>query len=233
MSRPSTSRYVSYHMAPRATTTLQPSQLQNAFVFAPRYRKADKVADAATFQARARAFCSHFGFTSPYIFDNDGDDDNLADGRFPVVRRRAIIEELDRRPGPINVVAYFGHGLRRGLSSAGFLGDHGLQEFADALARNINPRSVIILNACSCGHPGGFAEQLGPALVSRGVRATIYAHNNSGHTTNNPTKRRYPGGDYLIAPGDKRFRSWRQALWGTDLWARYPFMEPEQIAREV
>ena len=232
MNRPA-SRYVSYHHAGRATTTLPPSGIRKGFVFAPLYRSADKPADAVTFQGRAGHFASRYGLPAPMLFDNDGDNDalHIADNSGLRARRTAIVAAMDAAAKPFDVVAYFGHGVRRGLSSAGFTGREGLRVFAEAVARNASRRIVIVLNACSCGYPGGFAEQLWGELARRGVVATIFAHNDSGHTTNNPTKRRYPGGDYLVEPRGPRYGAWRNALWHSDLWARYAVLEPDELAR--
>lgn len=228
-------RMVSYSIVPRETTTLRPSQVHKGFVFAPRYRSPLRAADASTFQSRARTFCLRYGLPEPILFDNDGDNDSdhMGDSESLATRRAEIVAALDAGPRPLDVVAYFGHGARRGLSSAGFLGPTGLRQFAEAVARNANQRLVVVLNACQCGYPGAFAEQLYDELFHRGIRATIFAHHTSGHTTNNPYKRRYPGGDYLVEPNDPYFRQWRTKLWESDLWVRYPFMEPDELYRVI
>ena len=59
----------------------------------------------------------------------------IADDRGLGARRASIVAAMDAGAKPFDVIAYFGHGLRRGLSSAGFLGPHGLTQFADAVAR--------------------------------------------------------------------------------------------------
>ena len=229
------SRAVHFEYIPRETTTILPSQVRNGFVFAPRYHSKKKPGDANTFQSRARQFCRYYGLRQPFIFDNDGNNDSdHYDDQFDLAARRgSIIEAVDSGSRPLDVVAYFGHGGRRGLISAGFLGERGLREFANALVRNANRRLVVILYACRTGHPGSFADQLCGALIARGVHATVFAHETSGHTTNNPSKRRYPGGDYVIEPGSIYYSEWLRRLWETDLWLRYPFMEPNEIMRVI
>lgn len=228
-------RMVPYTVIPRETTTLQPAQIHKGFVFAPLYRSASRPGDAHTFQNRARQFCSLYGLQAPLLFDNDGDNDrqHLADDSRLATRRNEILDALNACSGPLDLVAYFGHGAPHGLLSAGISGPVATRVFAEAIARKASPRMVVVLNACSCGRPGGFAEELCRELIARGVRATVFGHDVPGHATNNPTKRRYPGGSYLIEPGSSSYNGWRQALWNSDLWARYPFMEPDALARAI
>ena len=230
-----TSRMVRYEIIPRERTTIAASQIDKGFAFAPMYRSRIRLGDANTFQSRARMFCQYYGLHQPMFFNNDGDNDaeHFADNQGLAARRAAIITALDESPKPIDVVAYFGHGFRRGLSSAGFFGETGVQEFANVLARNANRRLVVILNACSSGAPGGFANQLCGALLVRGIHATVFAHQVSGHATNNPTKRRYPGGEYLVEPGSRYYLAWRRKLWESDLWLRYPFMESDELMHAI
>ena len=220
-------RRIAYSYAPAATTTL--ASVSSGFVFAPRYNSAGK-SDGSYFTDKARRFCAHHGLRAPLIFDNDGNDDtdHRADDANPRNRRAEILTGLAAAPSGLQVVAYFGHGGPNGLLSAGIRRPQ-LAAFADAIASKAARRMVIVLNACSCGVPGGFAEQLRHAMTARGINATVFAHQTSGDAVANPYKRRFPAGGFLVEPSGEDFRTWGAQLRGTDLWMRYPFMEPHAL----
>jgi hypothetical protein len=225
---------------PHERTTI--SSVQRGFTFAPRYRMASKRADHTEFQNCARRFVAEHRIAEPFIFDNDGSDANdRVDGTGHVVenlhdtsslgrRRREIYAALDRAKGPLDVVAYFGHGNPRSLSSAGIALPH-LQTFAGHIAAKSSRNIVVVLYACLAGSPGGFAQQLATALLRRGVHATVFGHQTSGHTAWNANKRRYPGGAWVIPPSAPAWAEWQRSLRDLNgrFFARYPFMEPSEI----
>ncbi len=134
--------------------------------------------------------------------------------------------------GPLAVVAYFGHGLLDRLSSAG-LGVAQASDFADAIRRRVDPArgTRVVFYACSAGGRGGFAERLADQL--RGQPVTVYGHEGPGHAYQRPYVRRFPGGQWVVAPSDPLWRAWVRALRNSDLWAWFPFMTDEQLRRRL
>lgn len=198
--------------------------VRNGFVFAPRYNRSGR-SDGAYFTSRARRFCTFHGFNEPLIFDNDGDDDGTDDDDRIGLRRREIYRAVEASEGGIDVVAYFGHGSERGLLSAG-IGPAAVPGFVDRLAPKCSKTVVVILYACRCGAREGIGSRLRTEFRRNNVDAIVFAHQTSGDTASNPHKRRFPSGDYLVEPGSDRFQAWHRALRDTDLWMRYPFLEP-------
>jgi hypothetical protein len=213
---------IPYVYIPRERTTLH--TVRNGFVFAPRYNKAGR-RDGSYFTSRARRFCTHHGFADPLIFDNDGDDDGEDDHERIGARRREIYRAIDDAEDGIDAIAYFGHGSERSLLSAG-IGPAAVPGLVDRFAQKCAKRVVVILYACRCGARGGIGSRMREEFRRNGVDAIVFAHQTSGDTAANPHKRRYPNGDYLVEPGTDRFLEWQAALRDTDLWMRYPFIEP-------
>lgn len=234
--------YIGYSYAPRATTTLQRNQVRDGFVFAPRHDQQNLHDASGMFIPKAQEFVSYFGFSNPpLLFDNDANNDGVGDRSDQLGtlggRRREIITTIEAIENPINVVAYFGHGYDSRLLSAGFRNDNHRETFADAIANKSRGVGlvVVILYACRSGAfvDGGFARELYGDLLRRGVRSTIFGHETSGPAHSNPNKRRYPGGSYVIEPNSRLWNVWGRALNDSDLWMRYPFMEPHVIEREL
>lgn len=242
-------RYIGYSHAPRAITTLQLNQVQDGFVFAPRYNQLNSAgqmrSDASSvFIPKAQEFINFFSLSNPLLlFDNDANNDEIGD-RSDLIsslggRRREILSAIDTIQNPINVVAYFGHGADRRLLSAGFRNESHRGLLADAIANKSRGmgRLVVVLYACSSGSlvDGGFARELYSDLRTRGISSTVFGHETPGYATKNPYKRKYPGGSWIVEPDTRLWSIWRQTLRDprSDLWIRYPFMEPYQIVSEL
>ena len=224
--------YYSDHV-PAARTTIPMAEVRSGFVFAPRYNRSAR-SDASTFQTCARQFAARVNLSHVFRFDNDGDNDanHTADSTNTRARRSEIIEALDRCSPKLDVVAYFGHGSGTGLTSAGFRAPN-VEQFATAISRNAKSRIVVVLYACNAGRVGGFGQELYRLLMSKGTSATVFGHENVGHATRNPYVRRFPGGDLLIQPNSRLWPRWRRGLRESDLWIRFPFMEPHQLRDEL
>jgi hypothetical protein len=134
----------------------------------------------------------------------------------------------------LDVIAYFGHGLPHALGSAGIA-----EAEAPALAAAINaaaaPDCKVILYACWCGIPGGFAETLSRSL-SAGI--TVFGHSQRGHAYQNPYVARYPyrpedTQPFIIEHGcSTLWHEWNKELHGnSELWMRYPFMTKAEVER--
>ena len=162
--------------------------------------------------------------------------------------RRARFLELIRKAQPFDLLAYFGHGLRTGLPSAGFT-----TLTLDSLVREIHGRcehSVrIVLYACStAGAPGkdrdrldgdgGFADLLRDRLSVLGHIGWVDAHSVPGHTTINRMTRRFyldgvaggAGGTWLVAPGSPEWPVWSLAIKNDrDFRYSFPTMSESEI----
>ncbi len=223
--------------------------------FAPLHNTPGK-ADAAEFQARARAFVKLHG-GKVCLFD---------DSKRPHDRASDIlhwINEYDARTSKLVCVAFFCHGWSRGIE-AGFdlrVGRGMLPSIlATALATKGGAGLIVPLYCCSTadepggagktidtneapGGDGGFADALRDGLCKVGVtNCRIDAHDTDGHTTRNPRVRRFEGsgsllggygGRWIVAPNDPLFPKWRHALRETDLDLRYPFLDVGAVLREL
>lgn len=176
-------------------------------------------------------------------------------------RRKQVIDALATR-SDLDVVAFFCHGLKRSLPQLDFnLGNVGV--LADALAAALKPEAPVVLYCCSTGGgvedpktairesligEGGFADALRDALVARGWKGHIDAHERAAHTTKNPLVRRFLavpelGGRWIFDPEKERpaYRRWmdllhqdaRQLELGSQLRFRFPFMTIDQIREYV
>jgi hypothetical protein len=86
---------------------------------------------------------------------------------------------------------------------------------------------IILLYACSAANT--FASRIAGGV---GSNCEVYAHTTSGHSFKNPYVKRFPPGDWVIAPGDRQWSKWAQRLRQTSLWAVFPYLTDEQL-REV
>lgn len=235
-------RYIDYSYSSRALTTISRAQVLDGFVFAPRYDQQGLRDSSRMFSPKARDFVTYYGFSNPpLLFDNDANEDGIGDRSDQIStlggRRREILSTIEAIQNPINVVAYFGHGYDSRLLSAGFRNDSHREDLAEAITSKSQGVGliVVILYACHSGSnvEGGFAKELWADLFTRGVRSTIFGHETRGPAHSNPYKRRFPGGNYVIEPNSSLWNVWCQALSDSDLWMRYPFMEPHIIEREL
>jgi hypothetical protein len=153
-------------------------------------------------------------------------------------RRALVLQHVRKASHPIDLVAFFCHGTRRGIQ-LGFS-----VETSRELARTIvgtgffsKSRLVkVAFFACSTGagsgeYPvdqggpggeGGFADTLAEDLSGEGAYgAIVYAHTTVGHATQNPdavacTALRFRQGrygcDWIVAPDSPRRSRWNQLL---------------------
>lgn len=176
--------------------------------------------------------------------------DNLLPGP---ARFRAFCDLL-RGAEQYDALAYFGHGTRRGLPSAGVTMDL-IWALGDAIHAKASPHLVVTLYACSSantpvvdrrGTPeiegidgdGGCADLLRDNLSLKGHTGWVDAHTVAGHTTINRYTRRFymngqsggMGGTWLVAPGSPEWDSWGDAL-RTDHSLRFgfPYMTEKQL----
>lgn len=157
-------------------------------------------------------------------------------------RRTAILNAMQQNVGGqwYDAIVYFGHGWKGGLSSAGF-NNSSLDELTDAIWTHGQPWVKVILYACSCGVPGGYAHKISQKLVSwHVVGMKVFGHPSVGHSFMNPQVRRYPSnmgetGETVCPPG--RVATWTKKMRDETgkqgaFWARMPFMTPEEIEAE-
>jgi hypothetical protein len=159
---------------------------------------------------------------------------------------------------PIDTLAMFCHGFRRGVQAGYLLGNVG--ELAELLALHMKPDGWVLLYACDTGRDededtkderlpgpggdGGFADALRDACEQHGLRVSVMGHTTRGHCTENPNVRRFlpglggKGGEWYVDPDPGKspfFRRWSRALRdpkGT-LRYRFPFMSPAEIQAEL
>lgn len=189
-----------------------------ALVIHPAHNSAGRHDVTGAFAPGARTFCRIYGLAGPTSFDN-----TLADS----ARERGFIRALDSAPHPLELLAYFGHGINNGLSSAGFSGRRDTQELATAIRNVAATNMTIMLYACSAAN--NFA---GPLAEGVGGGCRVYAHTTAGHTYSNPYVKVFPENRWVIAPEDSLWRNWTLKLRQTRLWAVFPFLTHEQL-REV
>lgn len=151
-------------------------------------------------------------------------------------RRQSIINAMQQSAGSrrYDAIVYFGHGSPRGLVSASF-GEDALDMLSGALLQHCQPSVKVVLYACSCAAPGGYAFKLAKRLSCWSHKGmTVFGHPTAGHSFRNPMVRRYPSNrgetGETVCP-DGMVADWRRAMHGhTELWAKMPFMTREEIA---
>jgi hypothetical protein len=213
---------------------------RNSFCFAPKFNS-DKRNDATGaflpyMEAFGRLYGGGNGRVAQLPFDNHA---SAASGF------GAISAAMDQTPGKLDAIVYLGHGEPYGMVSSEIYGKD-IQKFAHLVRRKCVHGVTVVLYACSCGkidYPGGsFASKLAVALGDIG--ATVFGHHNVGHTTTNANLYRYSsdGRGVLVAPIGK-FTAFNRMMkaesidekprGNTALWARVPFMTPDEIRAEV
>lgn len=209
-------RYIQYsYYAPRRIRGL---------ILAPAHNTSGKHDATGAFHPGAVDFRSHYGLPDPVFIDNL---------RPHAERRRAALEAIRSASGPLDVVAYFGHGTPHGLPSLGFEARH-IGDLAGALAGVLAASGKVVLYACSAGALGGFGAKLAEALGGSGSRQnTVYGHTCSGHSFYNPFVTGFPPGDFVVTPSSATFRAWRRRLRSTNLWLRFPLISAAQLAQDL
>lgn len=212
-----------------------------AACFAP-LRNADGKADASEFRSELRGFLrAHSLPIDVCYFDNAGD---LSE------RRAQVLEHLRQHEG-VDVLVFACHGWPDGIQ-AGFKCEH-VRGLAKELKAVCAPSLTVALYCCSTGADqradtdetsdpgpggdGGFADRLRDELGELGVKATVFAHSNAGHTTRNPRVRVFrpgesAGGHWLVAPGSELWPAWRRFLQGPGRF-QFPFMSAAEIEAEL
>jgi len=171
--------------------------------------------------------------------------DNMAPSDVKRAQFFSIIENAD----PFDAFAYFGHGLRTSLSSAGIDMAH-RRHLCDLLAKKaVSKLLYVTLFACSTGETttkeeegeGGFADRLRDDLTARGfVGGWVDGHTVAAHTTQNPKVRRFlmdpadtTGGDWLVDPASAEYRKWNARLhakWRDDPFRfRFPYLDTAAV----
>jgi hypothetical protein len=171
----------------------------------------------------------------------------------PRARFQAFCDIL-RNAETYDALAYFGHGTRRGLPSAGVtMGD--ITKLADAIHAKAAPHVIVTLYACSAANTpvvdnrktadfegidgdGGCADILRDNLSAKGHTGWIDAHTVAGHATINRYTRRFymngqsggTGGTWLVAPGSPEWDSWGDLLRNDrSLRFGFPYMTEKQL----
>lgn len=161
-----------------------------------------------------------------------------------------------------DTLAYFGHGLPRGLPSMGATLAN-LSHLAAALAFASTAPRVVLYSCLAAedltrgdaglpGGDGGFADSLRDACVKHDAPGVqVDAHGSSsqlkgrvadlgGHTTQNPYVRRFSGpetkesvgGEWLVADTSRLWREWVRALRGP-MRFQFPFLTREQLVARL
>ncbi|HEY4250094.1 MAG TPA: hypothetical protein VGM87_02785 [Roseomonas sp.] len=151
-------------------------------------------------------------------------------------RRQSIIDAMQRNAGSqrYDAIVYFGHGSPRGLLSASF-GEGALDALSAAILQHCQPSVKVILYACCCAAPGGFAFKLAKQLGRWSHKGmAVLGHPTRGHSFRNPLVRRYPSDrgetGQTVCP-DGMFADWQHAMRGhAEFWALMPFMTTEELA---
>jgi hypothetical protein len=155
-------------------------------------------------------------------------------------RRAGIINAMQQGCGSkwYDAIVYFGHGDKNFLVSADFSVDT-IGDFTAAVQQFGEPSVKVVLYACSCAAPGGIAYRIANDLRGwKNFGMEVYGHPVKGHSFRNAVVRRYPGalgetGD-TVAPAGK-VGNWIKAMADpkSNLWARFPFMTPREIADTI
>jgi len=105
--------------------------------------------------------------------------------------RRRLCEQFFRSAGelggPVDAVAFFGHGGSRDLYCSGHSLRH-IPKLADALRSCLrhDRECYVLLFACLTGKGFGFADKLDEALEARGLNVKTISHTTAGHVDKNP-----------------------------------------------
>lgn len=158
-------------------------------------------------------------------------------------KRQRIIHEIQTIPEPLDAIAYFGHGVKNGLSSVDFYIAN-VPELAATILSKAADGIQVILYACDTGvlSNDGFAATLARALATK--NATVYGHlPPPGHAFANPMFAEFTGtepGRLVIdrmgpawKPWVDAFEAGRQKPEVNTLWARFPMMSQVQIEDEL
>ena len=172
----------------------------------------------------------------------------------PATLRKKIVDKLKTLPCEddegLDVVAYFGHGIPRGLSSAQFYTNDktfdvtaDVTELASAIKATCKQTVRVVLYACSAGAlPHSFAGALSVALGSQD--AQVFGHTVLGHSFANAMVAVFDCGHtgrYLVDPSATEWSKWLKEINAGNsndptehpLWAKFPFMTNEEIRESL
>lgn len=200
----------------------------NALCIAPTHDRPGKRDVSAVFLPEAKRFAErHGGHVVRF------------DDRRSMRSRRQEVERLiwETSSDLYGHVALFCHGLKTKIQTGHTV--RTVDGLAEVIAMRSAPSVRVTLYACDAardddraidddlgegpGGEGGFADRLRDALLEHGCAGGwVDAHVTTGHATRNPYVRRFRieegardfGGDWIIAPGSRQWRTWRRALWG-------------------
>lgn len=195
---------------------------RRGLVLAPRHNSPDKHDATGAFIPGARRFMAwHETVRFPRLdlFNNAHETGGNRDRA-----REEVLTRIREAPGPLDIIAYFGHGVEHGLPTAGVSRRH-IGELADTIRRNTSENPVVLLYACSAGRMGGLAQQLQEA-IGKGV---VYSHSTAGHTYRNPFVTKFPERIHVVDPSSSLFRRWRRKLDAENLWLRFWMFSVERL----
>jgi hypothetical protein len=157
------------------------------------------------------------------------------DNRRKPGEKRAEVETILSTQRGLDLIAFFGHGLRRSMQTGHDMASVGA--LATIITNASAPHVVVVLYACSTGATDtGFAAALRNELNARGKTGHVDSHANPGHTTQNPFVRRFVMGEreghWIVEPQSPTWRSWRASLKG-DMRFRFPTMADGSVHAEI
>jgi len=222
----------------------------NGLIFLPdRNTKRDKKTGklkpdyTGAFLPEAIAFSKHHSIESSNIVEVDVS-----------LRRRDmrnfICDKIKEHESPLDVVAFFCHGLKNSIQ-LGF-SVHNLSMLIDAMESRVMPDVVIALFCCSAARDldseiqddksvnvisgdGGFADTFRDLLCKKtnAIDCRVVAHVTAGHTTINPWVKYFDGngsktggygGKWLVEPKSRLWKKWIRVLKNKNSLLRYRYL---------
>lgn len=193
-----------------------------ALVLCPTTNRPGRHDASGAFIPKAREFCRLHGLPRPTSYNNpesDAAQGSAADRRL----ENEVLALIAAAPRPLELFAYFGHGLDDGLNSLGFRGQTDAGQLCEALRTAGGNTMTILLYACSAAN--GFASWMASGVPG----SRVYAHTNARHTTQNPYMKVFPGDRFVVEPNSARWDNWARGLRETSLWAVFPWLTDEQL----
>jgi len=206
----------------------------NGFIFASGVNQPGYPNDAiGSFRPGAEGFKKIHGIPQPiFYFDWQS---SAADKRRTILSALRSVQCDD--PDGLDVVAYFGHGVKDGLSSAEIYKGQA-QELAFAIGSVSKWNVRVVLYACSAGQlQDSFGQALSSALASS--EAAVFGHTTAKHAFANPDVTVFTGyfGRWVVPLNSPDRAAWVRAIEAGDsdpvtknpLWAQFPFMGEDEI----
>ncbi len=205
----------------------------DGFVIAPLKNRAPDNDATGAFHIGARALTRiHSLPRPPVFFENEGSAMSVYKG---------FSKAVDEAPAPNgwDFFAYFGHGESWGLVSAYISKREGALELCRRIIPKANDGIKVMLYACNCGDPGGFASWMAEGLAP--VNGEVFAHlSPPGHTFTNPMVVSYDKNSgrtptWVIPRSHPQWRAWCHHLKDEhgEMFARFPFMEQDELEGEL